>query len=154
MPYTGKVTCNELRSEKQSIPQYFETIFRYIISNIDDISVDELTKIAKKSLSEKQGDAVMTLAEKLHKEGYDKGIQQGLQQGRQEGRQEGLQQGLQQGLIEAIELAVSLKFAHDAFKIMPMVYQISDTNLLKTIKSAIITAKEADELISIIKNIG
>ena len=91
----------------------------------------------------------MTLAEKLHKEGFDKG----MQQGKQEGLQQGMQQGLQQGLIEAIEVAVSLKFSREAFKIMPMVYQLSDTNLLKTIKSAVMTAKEADELIGIIKGL-
>jgi predicted transposase/invertase (TIGR01784 family) len=145
-------------SEKQTVPQYFETVFRYIINNIDDVSVNDLTKIAKESLSEKQGDVVMTLAEKLHKEGFDKGMQQGkqegLQQGMQQGLQEGLQEGLRQGLIEAIEVAVSLKFSREAFKIMPMVYQVSDTNLLKTIKSAVLTAKEADELIGIIKGLG
>jgi hypothetical protein len=140
-------------SEKQTVPQYFETIFRYIINNIDDVSVDDLAKIAKESLSEKQGDMVMTLAEKLHKEGFDKGMQKGIQKGMQKGMQEGLQEGLRQGLLEAIEVAVSLKFSHEAFKIMPMVYQVSNTNLLKTIKSAVMTAKEADELVGIIKDL-
>ncbi len=130
-------------SEKQTVPQYLETIFRYIISNIDDVSVDELTKIVKESLSEQQGDAVMTLAEKLRKEGYDKGIQHGTQQGKQ--------QGIQQGLAEGIEVAVSLKFTHDAARIMPLIYQIKDISLLKVVKSAVLTAKNADELIDIIK---
>ncbi|MDA8140414.1 MAG: Rpn family recombination-promoting nuclease/putative transposase, partial [Desulfobacteraceae bacterium] len=105
--------------EKQTVPQYFETVFRYIISNIDDISVDDLTQIVKESLSEKQGDVVMTLAEKLRKEGYDKGVQQGMQQ----------------GLIEGIEVAVSVRFSRYAFRIMPLMYQMKDTHLLKTLKS-------------------
>ena len=88
----------------------------------------------------------MTLAEKLRKEGFEKGIQQGVQQG--------VQQGIQQGLIEGIEVAVSLKFAADAFKIVPLIYQIKDTNLLKAVKSAVLTAKSADELIGIIKSLG
>jgi flagellar biosynthesis/type III secretory pathway protein FliH len=82
------------------------------------------------------------------------GKQEGMQQGMQRGLQEGLQQGLRQGLLEAIEMVVSLKFTHDAFKIMPLVYQIGDTSLLKTIKSAVMAAKDADELIGIIKSIG
>ncbi len=123
--------------EKQTVPQYLETVFRYIINNIDDISADDLTKIVKESLSEKQGELVMTLAEKLRKEGFEKGIQQGIQQ----------------GLIEGIELAVSLKFINDAFKIVPLIYQVKDTSQLKAIKSALVTAKTADELIEIIKSL-
>lgn len=129
-------------SEKQTVPQYFETVFRYIINNIDDVSADDLTRIVKASLSEKQGAFVMTLAEKLRQEGFEKGIQQGIQQ------------GVQQGFIEGIELAVSVKFASDAFKIVPLIYQIKDTGLLKAVKSAVLTAKTADELIEIIKSLG
>ena len=133
-------------SEKETVPQYFETVFRYIINNIDDVSADELTTIVKDSLSAKQGAFVMTLAEKLRKEGFEKGVQQGMQQG--------MQQGIQQGLIEGIEVAVSLKFTADAFKIMPLIYQIKDTNRLKALKSAVVTAKATDELIVIIKSLG
>jgi predicted transposase/invertase (TIGR01784 family) len=132
--------------EKQSVPQYFETVFRYIINNIDEVSVDDLTTIVKESLSQQQGEFVMTLAEKLRKEGFEKGVQQGMQQG--------MQQGIQQGLIEGIEVAVSLKFAAEAFKIVPLIYQIKDTNLLKAVKSAVVTSKTADELIGIIKSLG
>ncbi len=137
-------------AEKQTAGQYLETVFRYIINNIDDVSADELTDIVKDSLSAKQGEMVMTLAEKLRKEGFEKGIQQGVQQG----IQQGVQQGIQQGLIEGIEVAVSLKFAADAFKIVPLINQIKDTNLLKAVKSAVVTAKTADELIMIIKSLG
>ena len=73
-----------------------------------------------------------------------------MQQGMQEGRQE----GLRQGLIEGIELAVSFKFTAEAFKIVPLIYQIKDTAQLKAIKSATATAKTADELIEIIKSLG
>jgi predicted transposase/invertase (TIGR01784 family) len=125
-------------SEKQTVPQYFETVFRYIINNIEDVSAEDLAMIAKESLSEKQGEFIMTLAEKLRKEGYEKGIQQGIQQ----------------GLIEGIEVAVSLKFAADAFKIIPLICQIQDTNRLKAVKSAVVTAKTADELTRIIKSLG
>jgi flagellar biosynthesis/type III secretory pathway protein FliH len=100
-----------------------------------------LTKIAKESLSEKQGDFVMTLAEKLRKEGFEKGIQQGMQQ------------GIQQGFIEGIELAVSVKFADEAFKIVPLIYQIKDASLLKAVKSAVVSAKTADELVDILKSL-
>lgn len=149
-------------ADKQTAAQYLETVFRYIINNIDNVSADDLTKIVKESLSEKQGDLVMTLAEKLRKEGFEKGVQQGMQQGMQQGVQQGMQQGVQQGmqqgirqgLIEGIELAISLKFARDAFKIVPLVYQITEINQLKAVKPAVMTSKTADELISIIQTLS
>lgn len=145
-------------ADKQTAAQYLETVFRYIINNIDNVSADDLTKIVKESLSEKQGDLVMTLAEKLRKEGFEKGVQQGMQQGMQQGVQQGVQQGMQQGirqgLIEGIELAISLKFARDAFKIVPLVYQIAEINQLKAVKPAVMTSKTADELISIIQTLS
>jgi hypothetical protein len=30
-------------SQQQTVPQYFETVFRYIINNIDDVSAEDLT---------------------------------------------------------------------------------------------------------------
>lgn len=136
-------------SEKETVPQYVETVFRYIINNIDDVSVDDLTTIVKESLSEKQGEIVMTLAEKLREEGFEKGIREGIQQG----MQQGMEQGMQQGLIEGIELAISFKFPADAFKIVPLVCQIKDLNVLKAIKAAVVSTKTADELIGIIKSL-
>jgi hypothetical protein len=80
-------------SEKRSVSQYFETVFRYIINTIDQVSVDELTDIVKEALSAKQGEMVMTLAEKLRKERFEKGIEQGMQQGMQQGLIEGIVRG-------------------------------------------------------------
>ena len=136
--------------EKETVPQYFETVFRYIINNVDDVSADDLAEIVRKALSEQQGDCIMTLAERLRQEGFEKGIQQGMQQGIQQGRQ----QGMQQGLLEGIEVAVAFKFASEAFKIVPLIYQIKDMNLLKAVKSALVTAKTADELIESIKSLS
>jgi hypothetical protein len=39
---------------------------------------------------------------------------------------------------------VFLKFAHDTMKIMPLIYPINDTNLLKAVKPAVITTKNAE----------
>jgi hypothetical protein len=56
-------------------------------------------------------------------------------------------------MIEGIELAVSVKFTKDAFKIVPLINRIEDTNRLKALKSAVATVKTADELIEIIKSL-
>jgi flagellar biosynthesis/type III secretory pathway protein FliH len=122
-----------------------KSFLRHYLNNIDDVSADDLTRILKASLSEKKGEVVMTLAEKLRKEGFEKGLQQGVQKG--------VQQGMRQGFIEGIELAVTVKFTDDAFKIVPLIYQIEDISVLKAVKSALMTVKSADELIDIIKSL-
>jgi hypothetical protein len=140
-------------ADKHTAEQYLETVFRYIINNIDDVSADDLTKIVKESLSEQQGELVMTLAEMLRKEGFEKGVMQGMQQGIQQGVQQGIQQGMQQGLIEGIEVAVTLKFAREAYRIMPLIHQIGDVHQLKAAKAAVVAAQSADELIRILQSL-
>ena len=145
----GIISLLHQLSEAQSVAEYLETVFRYIISNIDDVSVDELTRTVGASLSEKQGELIMTLAEKLRKEGFEKGIHQGKIEGIHQGKIE----GLKQGLIEGVELAISLKFPEESIKIIPLVCQIPDIASLKAVKSVIVLSRTADELIAHIKGL-
>ncbi len=62
--------------------RYIETLLRYLFNTVD-ITVDQIKSIVEQSLSNVQGELIMTLAEKLRNEGFLKGIEKGKQQGMQ-----------------------------------------------------------------------
>jgi len=64
-------------TEGEAVDLYFTAVIFYIVSTSDQLAVEDIRDIFKNSTLSKQGDNIMTIAEKLKK------------QGRQEGRQEG-----------------------------------------------------------------
>jgi len=162
-------------TESEGGLRFLEKILRYLFSAADRITPDEFRSIVRESFSQKKGDFIMTLAERLRQEGfeqgialadkrYEQGIQQGIQQGVQQGVQQGIQQGVQQGvqqgiqqgirngLIEAIELGLSLRFGDEGLKTVPLILHIQDCERLRSIKNAIRTAEDLSELKSVIGN--
>jgi predicted transposase/invertase (TIGR01784 family) len=139
--------------EKETGLQHLETVLRYLFNTVDHISTDDIKTIVSQSLSDREGDFIMTLAEKLKKEGFEKGVEQGIQQGMQEGMQQGMQQGMLNGLLEGIEMAVSLKFPEETYKIMPLIYHMKTINQLKTVKDAILTVRNASELMAMLNGL-
>lgn len=131
--------------EKETGLQHLEAVLRYLFNTVDHISTDDIKTIVAQSLSDREGDFIMTLAEKLKKEGFEKGVEQGMQQG--------MQQGMLKGLLEGIEMAVGLKFPEEAYKVMPLIYQMNTINQLKTVKDAIMTVRNATELMAIINRL-
>ncbi|MBU1195839.1 MAG: Rpn family recombination-promoting nuclease/putative transposase [Proteobacteria bacterium] len=125
-------------SEKETGLQYFETLIKYIFSNVEDITTEQFQTIVSKTLSEDKGDMIMTLAEKL----------------RNEGRETGLKKGLEQGLVEGIEFAVSIKFGDtdDCKTVITKIKSIRDINTLKALKGKIKSAKTIPELIKFIED--
>ena len=133
-------------SEQETGLQYFESLIKYVFSNVEDITTEDIQSIVSKTLPEDKGDIIMTLAEQLENKGLQKGLQQGLQQG--------LEQGLEQGLLEGIEFAVSIKFGEtdDCKTVIAKIKSINDINLLKALKGKIKSAKTVPELIRSIEN--
>jgi hypothetical protein len=84
--------------EKETGLQHLETVLRYLFNTVDHISTADIKTIVTQSLSDREGDFIMTLAERLQKEGFEKGIQQGVQQG----MQQGMQQGVERNLLDTI----------------------------------------------------
>ena len=123
-------------SEKETGLQYFESLIKYVFSNVEDITVEKIKSIVTNTLSEDKGGMIMTLAEKL----------------RNEGLQKGLEQGIEQGLLEGIEFAVSIKFGDtgDYKTVIAKIKSIKDINRLKALKGKIKSAKTVPELIRII----
>jgi len=112
--------------------QYFESLIKYVFSNVEDITTEKFHAVVSNTLSEEKGGIIMTLAEKLRKEGHA----------------QGLEQGLEQGLLEGIELAVNVKFGggQDCKTILTKIRTIQDVNLLKALKGKILSAKSVPEL--------
>ena len=136
-------------SQKETGIEYIESLLRYLLSTVEEISAEGMKTILEQSLPNINGDMVMTLAEKWKKEGFEQGIRQGVQQGIQQGVQQGMQQGVRQGLLEGIELALILKFGKTAEnkKLLKVMKNIQSVDRLKQIKSAILEAKTIAELI-------
>lgn len=53
--------------------QYLEVVLRYLFSIVKDATSKDLRAVVEKALSAKEGEYVMTLAEKLHSEGKIEG---------------------------------------------------------------------------------
>jgi len=148
-------------SQKETGIEYIESLLRYLLSTVEEISAEGMKTILEQSLPNINGDLVMTLEKKKKKEGFEKGmqqgvqqgiqqgVQQGIQQGIQQGVQQGIQQGVQQGLLEGIELALILKFGTTAEskKLLKIMKNIQNVDRLKQVKSAILEVKTIAELI-------
>ena len=123
-------------SDQETGLQYFESLIKYVFSNVEDITTEKIHTIVSNTLSEEKGGIIMTLAEQLENKGLQKGLKQGLEQ------------GLEQGLLEGIELAVTIKFGEgeDCKTIITKIRTIQDINLLKALKGKILSAKTVPEL--------
>ena len=125
-------------TEKKTGLQYFESLVKYIFSNVDDITVDKMKTIVDSALLEDKGEYIMTLAEKLRKEGEERGEEKGFGQ----------------GLFEAVELGVSIKFGDtdESRALIEKVKAIKNVELLRALKDSIKTAETPSDLIRIIDN--
>jgi len=143
--------------EKETGLQYLETVIRYLASVLDEneLSLKEIKEMAEQAISKDTGEYIMTLAEKLRKEGKLEGLREGEEKGKLEGKQEGLKEGEErgklEGLKETIELGITLKFPGDIDIVMVAVNKIDDLKTLVKIKETIKTAKESSEILALLK---
>ena len=124
--------------EKKTGLQYLEIVLRYLFGTVDGVSTEKIKEIVGQALSDREGDFIMTLAEKLRMEGEIKG------------KKEGKKEGLMKGLKQAIELGMSLKFPDKVYAVMSGINKINDTNVLEKIKDAIKTAKDDSEIMALL----
>jgi len=123
----------ELRNKKTGM-EYIETLLRYIMATVPDMTGEELRRIVEQSVSQDMEGTIMTLEEKLK------------QEGKQEGRQEGRQEGLRQGLLKAIQLGLKLKFGAAASGLMDAIQKIPDVTRLDEILEAIESASQVSDI--------
>ncbi|WP_245532038.1 hypothetical protein [Desulfobacter postgatei] len=129
--------------EKETGLQYLETVLRYLFNTMDDISAEAIREVAEQALSAKEGEYIMTLAERLRKEGEIRGEIRGELRGELRGKLE----GKLEGLTDAIELGMILKFPDQVDQVMAEVKKIKDLDTLIKIKEAIKTAKDVSEIL-------
>jgi predicted transposase/invertase (TIGR01784 family) len=127
---------------KETGLQYLETVLRYLFNTIDDISAETIKEVAEQALSTREGEYIMTLAERLRKEGEIRGEIRG----RLEGEIRGKLEGEIRGMKDAIELGMVLKFPDQIDYVMAEVKKINDLDTLIKIKDAIKTAQAVSEL--------
>lgn len=96
--YTINIENNKIKDE------YIESIFLYILTIESGFNENDLIEISKET-SFRGDDIIMTAAERLRKEGFEKGKQQGIQQG----VQQGLQQGVEKTIINMLKFGFSEK---------------------------------------------
>jgi predicted transposase YdaD len=116
--------------QQQTGLQYLEIVLRYLLSIVEGVTTEEIKEIVEKALSRREGDYIMTLAEKLHNEG------------KAEGKIE--------GLLEAIELGMSLKFPDKIYAVMSGIQKISDINVLRQIMDTIKSARSDSEIMALL----
>ena len=128
--------------EKETGLQYLETVIRYLASVLDeeDLSLQQIKEMAEQAISKETGGYIMTLAEKLRKEGEERGLVEGEKRGEKKGKLEGFR--------EAIELGITLKFPGDIDAVMAKVDKIDDVETLVKITKAIKTAKDSSEILA------
>ena len=110
--------------------------------------------MAEQAISKETGGYIMTLAEKLRKEGEERGLVEGEKKGLVEGEKKGLVEGEKrgekkgklEGFREAIELGITLKFPGDIDAVMAKVNKIDDVETLVKITKAIKIAKNSSEI--------
>ena len=134
--------------EKETGLQYLETIIRYLASVLDEeeLSLQQIKEMAEQAISKETGGYIMTLAEKLRKEGEKRGKIEGLIEGEKRGEKKGKLEGFR----EAIELGITLKFPGDINAVMAKVNKIDDLETLVKITKAIKTAKDCSEILGLV----
>jgi|SRR6056297_3503012 hypothetical protein len=122
--------------EKETGLQWLEVVIRYLTSVRDeeDLSAIKIVEIAEQAISKETGEYVMTLLEKLRKEG------------RLEGEQKGIK-----GLREAIETGAAVRFPGDIDTVMSKVNKTDDLETLVEVAKAIYTANDISEILALLK---
>ena len=111
---------------QENIP-FVERALWYILLKGESLSKDEVFQVFKDTVTPKERERIMKIAEEIHQEG----MQVGLLKGKQEGLQEGLQKGLQKGRHEEkIIIAKNLLSQAVDIKLITQVTGLSEAELM------------------------
>ena len=69
-----------------------------------------------------------------------------LKEGEKRGIQEGINLGIQQEFLSTLEWGLELKFGNEGLAILPEIRQITDLEILKQIRQALLTVNNLEEL--------
>lgn len=112
---------------------YFECVFRYLMSSAETITEDNLRENVKKQLAE-GGQIMGTIAQKYIDIGMEKGMEKGMERGKII------------GLLDGIELVLEVKFGDTGIKEFAWIKQINDIKRLEKIRDSLKLVKTLEEL--------
>ena len=123
---------------------FLKMVVSYIMSGIHGVSMGEIKEIVETTISPEAGGHIMTIAEKLIREGKKEGLLEGLQKGKLEGLQEGLQKGKLEGLLEgkveakraAVLQILEARFGAIPLKIVERIGSITNPTVLDSLLSS------------------
>ncbi|EOC99369.1 Rpn family recombination-promoting nuclease/putative transposase [Caldisalinibacter kiritimatiensis] len=101
------IALDKLEKQEKGI-EYFETFIRYIMNTRNDLDIEVVYDIAKE-ISVERSEVIMSIAEKLIKEGMEKGIKVGMEKG----IKEGIKEGMEKTAKSALRKGASLEFVAD-----------------------------------------
>ena len=132
--------------QKETGLQYMETLLRYLIANIEDMNSEKLKSIVEVSMSEKEGETVMTFAKTMLGKSYYQGVEQGMQQG--------MQQGMLQELKEAVMDLMDLRFGNmgEAEHAKRLISNMENIERLKALKHKIKSGASLAEITAMMGN--
>jgi len=105
-------------SETKSGLRAVETMLRYLFNEVPDLSVDKVEDIVDKHFLKDKKEVIMTVAEQLRQEGFEK------------------------GLLESIEVGLNLRFGPNGLRHMPKIKRIKKTDRLRSLQQALYTAQD------------
>jgi len=127
---------DEIAKKKKGM-EYLKLFIKYILKTQEKMSFEDLKKEAEK-LSITGGESIMTIAEKLKKEGIEIGKEEGLKKGREE--------GIISGLLEGIEGMIEIKYGESSLRLMKDISKIESIDKLEKIKNTIRKSDRIDEV--------
>ncbi len=137
-------------SYKETGLQYFETLLRYVMSQIgQERSPEEVSKIFMDTFSKREGGMVMGLAKRLFDDGWKKGVVEGKEEGREEGETKDKELGRIDGLSSSFKDIVITKFK-DSPKvqgILSFAEAVKEPEVLQRLITKAALAQNPDELI-------
>ena len=128
--------------QKETGLQYMETLLRYLIANIEDMNSEKLKSIVEVSMSEKEGETVMTFANTMLGKSYYQGVEQGMQQ------------GMLQELKEAVMDLMDLRFGNmgEAEHAKRLISNMENIERLKALKHKIKSGASLAEITAMMGN--
>jgi hypothetical protein len=84
-------------------------LLRYI-AEVSESSREDLQVLLDQLMLPEGSEALMTIAEKLRREGFETGIEKGIEQGIEQGREQGVQEGREEALRQSLIKLLRLRF--------------------------------------------
>ena len=137
-------------ARQQSGLEFLYTVLRYVSQTGRNVTAEDIRQAVVTVFPVEGAVLMATAAEQWLEQGKVLGKQEGMLLGKQEGmllgKREGMVVGKQEGLIAAIELGLELKFGAAGLALLPMVRQVQNTEVLRTLAESIKTAQTLTEL--------